>query len=58
MSPSPCKVVYVRDSAVDSGRFSLVNLEEGLERNHQGLDVGEWKYGVSIDTLELTAKGA
>lgn len=47
----------MQDSAVGSGRFSLVNLGEGFERNHQGLDVGEWKYGVFIDTLEQTAKG-
>jgi hypothetical protein len=57
MSPSACKAEYVRDSVVGSGAFSLVNFEESLERNHQ-LGVDEGKYGVFIDTLEKTAKGA
>jgi hypothetical protein len=49
---SACKGEYVRDKAEDSGSLSLVNLEEDLERNHQGLDVGECKYGEFIDTGE------
>ena len=41
ISPSACKAEYVRDRAVSRG-FSLVSLEEDLERDHQGVEAGEW----------------